>query len=194
MILRPPRSTRTDTLFPYATLFRSRRHTRLRRKRSEHHGIGPDAEPWRRGPSRTPPGRRPAGDTAVPAGAGARAVASADGRGAAGRRDHHRRNRHRRDHHRRDHHPRRRRGRRDARRRHPRDRYRPIAPQPVTLGHVRQRRSEEHTSELQSLMRISYSDLCFTKKSHIRTYTHTHDLAVKSIHSTTATINIPKKS
>src|SRR3546814_3731432 len=25
MILRPPRSTRTDTLFPYTTLFRSRR-------------------------------------------------------------------------------------------------------------------------------------------------------------------------
>src|SRR3546814_14170803 len=26
MIRRPPRSTRTDTLFPYTTLFRSRRH------------------------------------------------------------------------------------------------------------------------------------------------------------------------
>src|SRR3546814_11832551 len=26
MILRPPRSTRTDTLFPYTTLFRSREH------------------------------------------------------------------------------------------------------------------------------------------------------------------------
>src|SRR3546814_11418667 len=26
MILRPPRSTRTDTLFPYTTLFRSERH------------------------------------------------------------------------------------------------------------------------------------------------------------------------
>src|SRR3546814_21172792 len=26
MIPRPPRSTRTDTLFPYTTLFRSRRH------------------------------------------------------------------------------------------------------------------------------------------------------------------------
>src|SRR3546814_19347254 len=26
MILRPPRSTRTDTLFPYTTLFRSHRH------------------------------------------------------------------------------------------------------------------------------------------------------------------------
>src|SRR3546814_13448876 len=27
MIRRPPRSTRTDTLFPYTTLFRSERHT-----------------------------------------------------------------------------------------------------------------------------------------------------------------------
>src|SRR3546814_11094568 len=30
MILRPPRSTRTDTLFPYTTLFRSGRGRRLR--------------------------------------------------------------------------------------------------------------------------------------------------------------------
>src|SRR3546814_15360772 len=29
MIRRPPRSTRTDTLFPYTTLFRSLRHLRL---------------------------------------------------------------------------------------------------------------------------------------------------------------------
>src|SRR3546814_18915744 len=29
MIRRPPRSTRTDTLFPYTTLFRSQRHDRL---------------------------------------------------------------------------------------------------------------------------------------------------------------------
>src|SRR3546814_17884812 len=29
MIRRPPRSTRTDTLFPYTTLFRSRAHRRL---------------------------------------------------------------------------------------------------------------------------------------------------------------------
>src|SRR3546814_20851925 len=31
MIRRPPRSTRTDTLFPYTTLFRSRRHQHARR-------------------------------------------------------------------------------------------------------------------------------------------------------------------
>src|SRR3546814_3158461 len=33
MIRRPPRSTRTDTLFPYTTLFRSRRHRRKKRPR-----------------------------------------------------------------------------------------------------------------------------------------------------------------
>src|SRR3546814_2763656 len=33
----------------------------------------------------------------------------------------------------------------------------------------RQQRSEEHTSELQSLMRISYAALCLNKK---KTYTH----------------------
>src|SRR3546814_4193873 len=40
---------------------------------------------------------------------------------------------------------------------------RPVAPPP---GEARQdwERSEEHTSELQSLMRISYAVLCLTKK------------------------------
>src|SRR3546814_12964703 len=50
MIRRPPRSTRTDTLFPYTTLFRSkserarpRRRPRNRRRRS------PDRPRWRAG-------------------------------------------------------------------------------------------------------------------------------------------------
>src|SRR3546814_4001362 len=73
MIRRPPRSTRTDTLFPYTTLFRSR-----------------------------PPGTRPA-------------RRGSDGRTAVRR-----------------------------------------------AG--ADRRSEEHTSELQSLMRISYADFCLKKK------------------------------
>src|SRR3546814_9859155 len=34
------------------------------------------------------------------------------------------------------------------------------------LGDVGQRRSEEHTSELQSLMRISYAVFCLKKKKH----------------------------
>src|SRR3546814_12045920 len=33
---RPPRSTRTDTLFPYTTLFRSARHVLLQRARNLH--------------------------------------------------------------------------------------------------------------------------------------------------------------
>src|SRR3546814_8256229 len=42
-------------------------------------------------------------------------------------------------------------------------------------GLLRQRaglRSEEHTSELQSLMRISYAVFCLKKKKHTQTYKH----------------------
>src|SRR3546814_17058346 len=46
MIRRPPRSTRTDTLFPYTTLFRSALHILIARKeegRAAHHiGAGED--------------------------------------------------------------------------------------------------------------------------------------------------------
>src|SRR3546814_14788576 len=34
----------------------------------------------------------------------------------------------------------------------------------IEPGHISQRRSEEHTSELQSLMRISYAVFCLKKK------------------------------
>src|SRR3546814_2079061 len=56
MIRRPPRSTRTDTLFPYTTLFRSRSTRTLR--------IRPGAG------RRVPPGavRRPAHPPAIPGG------------------------------------------------------------------------------------------------------------------------------
>src|SRR3546814_10850512 len=41
------------------------------------------------------------------------------------------------------------------------------------------KRSEEHTSELQSLMRISYAVFCLKKKkiprSHLKNYTHKND-------------------
>src|SRR3546814_5706554 len=49
MIRRPPRSTRTDTLFPYTTLFRS-----------GDRALGPGGRPDRRGASggRDPPGVR----------------------------------------------------------------------------------------------------------------------------------------
>src|SRR3546814_6295666 len=74
MIRRPPRSTRTDTLFPYTTLFRSCRTGRSSRRWSGH-----------------------------------------------------------------------------------------ISSSPI-LAASRRRRSEEHTSELQSLMRISYAVFCLKKK------------------------------
>src|SRR3546814_3833688 len=97
MIRRPPRSTRTDTLCPYTTLFRSR------------------PPPGARTPPREPPsgGRRPP--------------------------------RHRR---------------------------------PCT-GQRRQRpglggRSEEHTSELQSLMRISYAVFCLKKKNNTTVHHQPH--------------------
>src|SRR3546814_2030824 len=115
MIRRPPRSTRTDTLFPYTTLFRSER--------------------LRRGLSRT---LRRGG---IP---------------ASGRRQ-------------------------GAHRRSVRSqalgpRRRSIAP-PGGGGIQRLagRRSEEHTSELQSLIRISYAVLCLNKKNEqTNPYTNTH--------------------
>src|SRR3546814_6130083 len=103
MIRRPPRSTRTDTLFPYPTLFRSPGSA------VSHHG--------------------PAQQAARPVG----------GAGTA-----------------------RPRGRRRGN---------------LRQGSRRQRfRSEEHTSELQSLMRISYAVFCLKKKkkdTHINTIKNT---------------------
>src|SRR3546814_2570052 len=96
MIRRPPRSTRTDTLVPYTTLFRSR--------------------------SATPSASRRSSSTSRAQGAG-RAVQD------------------RRDAVRGEHPPRQRPGLESA-----------------------GGRSEEHTSELQSLMRISYAVFCLKKK------------------------------
>src|SRR3546814_8984434 len=72
MIRRPPRSTRTDTLFPYTTLFRSRILRRLRsgdrrRPAAWHRGaggrrvprLGPVVEPALRGHRQTAPQHRP---------------------------------------------------------------------------------------------------------------------------------------
>src|SRR3546814_4298206 len=42
MIRRPPRSTRTDTLFPYTTLFRSHLHPEARHRPAVDHVIGGD--------------------------------------------------------------------------------------------------------------------------------------------------------
>src|SRR3546814_5393615 len=101
MLRRPPRSTRTDTLFPYTTLFRSRVAI------DAHHG--PFVHQLR-----------------------AEALVKADRRGVPVE--------------------------------HP-----PFEPRAVAfdaeLGEMREQRSEEHTSELQSLMRISYAVFCLKKKS-----------------------------
>src|SRR3546814_10285962 len=93
MIRRPPRSTRTDTLFPYTTLFRS---------------AGAGAAPG--GDGRSAPGGR-------------RALDQGRARGIAVERD---------------------------------------------AGSAARccNRSEEHTSELQSLMRISYAVFCLKKKKN----------------------------
>src|SRR3546814_2485585 len=86
MIRRPPRSTRTDTLFPYTTLFRSEAATHL----------------WSATSMTTAPTTSPGT---------------------------------------------------------------PAAPPPTRCGSVGAR-SEEHTSELQSLMRISYAVFCLKNKKH----------------------------
>src|SRR3546814_2248165 len=120
MIRRPPRSTRTDTLFPYTALFRSPSHIHSvaqidavlqpRLERAEH--------------------LRPA--LAVAVGGAERALILA----------------------------------------------------PAFFGDLR---SEEHTSELQSLMRISYAVFCLKKKKITKHKTHdTHTLTIK--HKETNTI------
>src|SRR3546814_4533433 len=108
MIRRPPRSTRTDTLFPYTTLFRSQGAAELSRRHRQRHRL-------RRGGSST---RSRADAERLPPGFG-------DAESAA--------------------------------------RLRP--------GQLR-RRSEEHTSELQSLMRISYAVFCLQKKKYQNTTLH----------------------
>src|SRR3546814_6889496 len=99
MIRRPPRSTRTDTLFPYTTLFRS--NHRSTTKGSECAVLDPGST-RRRFPH--------------------------DGDGSEGRRQYGR-------------------------------------------GGRSRLRSEEHTSELQSLMRISYAVFCLKKKKTTKTRT-----------------------
>src|SRR3546814_3980137 len=112
MIRRPPRSTRTDTLFPYTTLFRS-------------HGRAVRGD------------RRDA----------AQAPGDGEGRLARGPED---------------------RGQAAARALQPlhaADRHRG----PGTGRRTGRDRSEEHTSELQSLMRSSYAVFCLKKKKPTQT-------------------------
>src|SRR3546814_5440271 len=51
----------------------------------------------------------------------------------------------------------------------------PPAPTPLSewaMPAVQSKRSEEHTSELQSLMRISYAVFCLKKKKKLKTHKH----------------------
>src|SRR3546814_6023125 len=109
MIRRPPRSTRTDTLFPYTTLFRSYCSAQLPRLDPldplEEAHQGEARHQARAGDSRRRPLRPREGEGAHPR-IPRRAAAHEEGEG----------------------------------------------------------RSEEHTSELQSLMRISYAVFCLKKK------------------------------
>src|SRR3546814_10149262 len=99
MLRRPPRSTRTDTLFPYTTLFRSGLVARFARAFSR---FGP---------------RLIHGCLSVP----------------------------------------------------------PFVSAPPASWHFRTTRSEEHTSELQSLMRISYAVFCLKKKNNKITHHIPHN-------------------
>src|SRR3546814_6733891 len=111
MIRRPPRSTRTDTLFPYTTLFRSRRPARTWKPRP--------AKACRRDCKRHSR-RRGDGDMTSPPAFSLRLPRIMGHRGAKA-----------------------------------------LAPDNTLC------RSEEHTSELQSLMRISYAVFCLKKKKNI---------------------------
>src|SRR3546814_10877991 len=115
MIRRPPRSTRTDTLFPYTTLFRSTGGPEPRARGAGARGVG-----HRRGAL----GGACANDVRAGGSIGfareqsARARCRGDGGAVC-----------------------------------------------AGLGGIR---SEEHTSELQSLMRISYAVFCLKKNKHTR--------------------------
>src|SRR3546814_5234655 len=136
MIRRPPRSTRTDTLFPYTTLFRSRRAGLRAAQHPPPAGRGRGGE--RRRP--LPPAGRTARAVAAVAG-DLRAGGPAAGLGTA----------------------------RPLRRAataaalgagEPRTILDHPGHHPARRAAGAPRRSEEHTSELQSLMRISYAVFC----------------------------------
>src|SRR3546814_9272503 len=115
MIRRPPRSTRTDTLFPYPTLFRSA----AEHDRADRHAL--------RGFGHLRPGR---------------ALLCADREAGIGMRG------------------------RAVRR---------VIRASLPVGD----RSEEHTSELQSLMRISYAVFCLKKKKNKKKNTTTSQINPK---------------
>src|SRR3546814_10195027 len=105
MIRRPPKSTRTDTLFPYTTLFRSRLFSYVRLPSTwpdGHSRLSSDAMAYGHKMTRSRPQAECRGTAAIARNVGRKIVPT---------------------------------------------------------------RSEEHTSELQSLMRISYAVFCLQKKT-----------------------------
>src|SRR3546814_8662395 len=114
MIRRPPRSTRTDTLFPYTTLFRS--SADLKCKFEEVLCISPWV--FKKSSGLRPSPSRPAGTTATGESSPGKLPRSSIG-----------------------------------------------TKQRSGSGGQPSRRSEEHTSELQSLMRNSYAVFCLKKKT-----------------------------
>src|SRR3546814_13236400 len=77
-IRRPPRSTRTDTLFPYTTLFRSKLPIREARPAAPGTGLAATDDPPRAQPA-------VAGDLDLPAGVARRLLALGRAAGAGGR-------------------------------------------------------------------------------------------------------------
>src|SRR3546814_4033763 len=117
MIVRPPRSTRTDTFFPYTTLFRSPSRSI------------PTGYEYRGGPERSDDCMAPHLADVFPHQRRCRRSAAVHARGAK-----------------------------------PLQRRRSSSTA-FDRAHERERRSEEHTSELQSLMRTSYAVFCLKKKN-----------------------------
>src|SRR3546814_3178703 len=112
MIRLPPRSTRTDTLFPYTTLFRSRYHAA--KSRLLGHAARRLAASWNAGRARS-------------------TMSS------------------------------------------------------VAVRQTR-KRSEEHTSELQSLMRISYAVFCLKKKTNTQSHTNQYYIQILKTNSLTSSL------
>src|SRR3546814_5587636 len=131
MSRRPPRSTRTDTLFPYTTLFRSQRSD-CRALGVVETAFGADQD------------RRRAGARTHRLQRGLAAGFVGEEQGAVGG---------------------------------------PVCEQPVERHRVG---SEEHTSELQSLMRNSYADFCLKTKNK-------SNLLIQRVHSKIKTDQQPKE-
>src|SRR3546814_8160709 len=140
MIRRPPRSTRTDTLFPYTTLFRSVIAQQIGRD-LEHIGVGP------RGIDRRRAFRNPHDDVLRQI-LGFREIVDPPEEERHERRPETLVQRFR--------------LRARLRRQDPVDTRTGIRHRKA----LREARSEEHTSELQSLMRISYAVFCLKKKKN----------------------------